>query len=190
MTIRNFEPNVRWTDDNGMLTERAKGFLRSLFDYIGAGTGTIPPTSLPGTGVTDGDKGDIIVSSGGTVWTLDPTAIPASTSVGGSLAVFPIDGADGEPGPMGPIGPAGPPGSGATGADGIPGPAIAFLIEGEQGEQGWPGMKGEQGPSGADGAIGPALFFPIEGEQGDPGWPGRDAFSEPTFASNLLMMGA
>jgi hypothetical protein len=52
VSVRNFEPNVPWVDDKGMLTERAKGFLRSLFDYIGAATGAIPSTSLGGNGIS------------------------------------------------------------------------------------------------------------------------------------------
>lgn len=45
-SIRNFEPDFRWSNPDGTLTERAKGFLRSLFDYIGAGAGVIPGGSI------------------------------------------------------------------------------------------------------------------------------------------------
>jgi hypothetical protein len=51
-TIRNFEPGAIWSDKNGMLSERAMGFLRDLFGYIGANTGSIPTGSLGGDGVS------------------------------------------------------------------------------------------------------------------------------------------
>lgn len=50
--LRNFEPPIRWVDDEGRLTERAQGFLRSLFEYIGANSGQIPTDSLGGDGVS------------------------------------------------------------------------------------------------------------------------------------------
>src|SRR4249919_428580 len=42
--------------------------LNSNFDKLDSAVGT-------GTGVTDGDKGDIIVSSSGTVWLFDPSVV-------------------------------------------------------------------------------------------------------------------
>lgn len=53
---------------------------------------TINGTSLLGSGdvsisttVSDGDKGDIIVSSGGTVWTLDPSVVPHPLTSGTAI---------------------------------------------------------------------------------------------------------
>ena len=50
--LRNFEPTVQWVNEDGTLTERAKGWMRSLFDYIGATTGTIPTGTLGGNGTS------------------------------------------------------------------------------------------------------------------------------------------
>lgn len=50
--FRNFEPGQRWAQDDGTLTERAKGWTRSVFDYIGATQGVIPITSIGGDGTT------------------------------------------------------------------------------------------------------------------------------------------
>ena len=41
-TLRNFEPGAQWSAEDGKLTERAMGFLRDLFGYIGANLGTTP----------------------------------------------------------------------------------------------------------------------------------------------------
>lgn len=50
--LRNFEPQTVWSQPDGTLSERAKGFLRNLFDYIGAQTGTIPVDTIGGDGVS------------------------------------------------------------------------------------------------------------------------------------------
>lgn len=45
-----------------------------------ANLGVVDTPVSPGAGITDGDKGDIIVSSGGTVWRIDPTWSPDITA--------------------------------------------------------------------------------------------------------------
>lgn len=52
MKIQQFEPGNKWTEADGTLTTRAKGYLRSLFAFIGADTGTTPVGSLGGDGTT------------------------------------------------------------------------------------------------------------------------------------------
>jgi hypothetical protein len=52
MSLRNFEPQVAWSNEDGTLSERAKGYLRALFDYIGASVGTVPTGSLGGNGTS------------------------------------------------------------------------------------------------------------------------------------------
>lgn len=52
MTLRQFEPTTVWADKDGLLTERAKGYLRGLWDYVGAGSGIVPIGSVGGDGST------------------------------------------------------------------------------------------------------------------------------------------
>jgi len=53
MTIlKNFDVPARWSNPDGTLTERARGFLRALFEYIGANTGVFPVDSIGGDGVS------------------------------------------------------------------------------------------------------------------------------------------
>lgn len=95
--------------------------------------------------------------------------------------VFDSDGGggDGDPGPPGTIGingangAVGPPGP-SGGPPGPPGPAT-FLMEPEQGEDGWP-IPGPRGVSGAAGPAGPVaspvIWMPDDGHDGDMGPPG------------------
>jgi hypothetical protein len=78
--LRNFEPTVKWVDENGFLTERAKGFLRSLFDFTGATAGTVPVGSLGGDGVS----GTLFLSALGT-WDLPDYPIGANPTVSAGL---------------------------------------------------------------------------------------------------------
>lgn len=53
MTIlKNFDVPARWSNPDGTLTERARGFLRALFQYIGANTGVFPVDSIGGDGAS------------------------------------------------------------------------------------------------------------------------------------------
>jgi hypothetical protein len=49
---RNFEPNSVWSRPDGTPSERALGWMRSLFDFIGATAGVIPVGAIGGDGVT------------------------------------------------------------------------------------------------------------------------------------------
>jgi hypothetical protein len=91
MTIlKNFDVPAKWSNQDGTLTERARGFLRSLFEYIGANVGTIPTESLGGDGVStntflreDGQWANPTALSGG-----NPTAQVGLTAVNGSASTF------------------------------------------------------------------------------------------------------
>lgn len=50
--LRNFEPPVKFVNPDGTLTDRALGYLRSLFKFTGADSGVVPVGSLGGDGVT------------------------------------------------------------------------------------------------------------------------------------------
>jgi hypothetical protein len=46
---KNFAPGDQWSMPDGTLTERARGWTRSVWDYTGMGVGTIPTVSLGGS---------------------------------------------------------------------------------------------------------------------------------------------
>jgi hypothetical protein len=46
---KNFSPYDQWSLSDGTLTERARGWTRSVWDYTGMGTGIIPTSSLGGS---------------------------------------------------------------------------------------------------------------------------------------------
>lgn len=158
---------------------------------IKIGDGTTPWSALPyitgtstgggtgGAGLTDGDKGDIIVSSGGEELNLDPAVVidcgtfegslPNSTPVGGVINVIGI--AQGPSGPSGPEGPSGVMGPiGPAGATGASGPAGPSGLQGPTGPAGGPvGATGPTGPSGLSGPAGPAGPSGLQGVAGPAG---------------------
>jgi hypothetical protein len=88
--LRNFEPTVRWSNPDGTLTERAKGYLRNLFDFTGATTGEIPVGALGGDGVS----GTLFYSAAG-VFDIpdypvgaDPTGAVGPTATVGTALTF------------------------------------------------------------------------------------------------------
>lgn len=50
--VRQFEPPVKFVNPDGTLTDRALGYLRSLFRFTGADSGQVPVDSLGGDGAT------------------------------------------------------------------------------------------------------------------------------------------
>lgn len=88
--LRNFEPGGKWSNDDHTLTDRAQGWMRQLFDYIGARVGVVPVTSAGGDGVTtttfwreDGNFAvpDYPVGA-------DPTATVGTTAINGTASTF------------------------------------------------------------------------------------------------------
>jgi hypothetical protein len=90
VSLRNFEPQVAWSNDDGTLSERAKGYLRALFDYIGATAGIVPTASLGGNGVST----TTFLREDGT-WSIpayptgaNPAATVGPTATNGTAATF------------------------------------------------------------------------------------------------------
>lgn len=50
--VRQFDPPVKFVNPDGTLTDRALGYLRSLFRFTGADSGQVPVDSLGGDGAT------------------------------------------------------------------------------------------------------------------------------------------
>jgi hypothetical protein len=90
LAARNFEPTAVWSRPDGTPTERALGWMRSVFDFTGATTGTIPVGSLGGDGVS----GTLFYSGAGTFdlpdypQPSDPTATVGPTANNGTAATF------------------------------------------------------------------------------------------------------
>lgn len=88
--LKTFDVPAKWANDDGTLTERARGFLRDLFAYVGANTGTLPVTSIGGDGTStttflreDGQWANPTALSGG-----NPTAQVGLTAVNGTASTF------------------------------------------------------------------------------------------------------
>lgn len=88
--LRNFDPPDFFTDSEGRLTERAQGFLRALFGYLGAAQGTIPVETIGGDGTTTTtflrEDGTFAVPAYPTG--ANPSASIGLTAANGSAATF------------------------------------------------------------------------------------------------------
>lgn len=87
--VRNFEPTSVWSTPDGKLTERAQGWTRSVFDYIGAGSGTVPIGSLgsPG-GTTAFLRADGTWATPAYPVAANPTGSVGTAAVNGSAVTF------------------------------------------------------------------------------------------------------
>jgi hypothetical protein len=86
--LRQFEPPVKFVNSDGTLTDRALGYLRSLFKFTGASDGLIPVDSLGGDGLTQTNY----LSETGT-WSIpapraNPTALVGLTAVNGTATTY------------------------------------------------------------------------------------------------------
>lgn len=88
--LRQFEPSSKWAEPDGTLTQRAIGWQRDLFRFLGVGDGTVPVTSLGGDGSTttrfyreDGTFAVPAYPVGA-----NPTASAGLSAVNGSAATF------------------------------------------------------------------------------------------------------
>lgn len=88
--LRNFEVDFIWSLPDGRLTDRALGWQRNLYDYIGAREGQIPVTAVGGDGVST----TTFLRSDGTFAVpsypvgANPTALIGTTAQNGTANTF------------------------------------------------------------------------------------------------------
>jgi hypothetical protein len=138
---------------------------------IGSGSG----------GVTDGDKGDITVSGGGLIWTIDAGVVTYAKmqNVTDARLLGRSAGSAGSPMEI-TVGAGLSLAAGALTATGSPAASASQQVvlsfeDGVDGEQGPPGINGTAGATGATGPTGPAgpaIFLLDEAFDGDAGPPG------------------
>jgi hypothetical protein len=141
---------------------------------IGAGAG----------GVTDGDKGDITVTGGGLIWTIDNGVVTYAKmqNVTDARLLGRSAGSAGSPMEI-TVGSGLSLSAGTLTATGSPAASasqqvVLFLEDGQDGEIGIPGREGAAGAAGSTGApgatgpAGPAIFLLDEAFDGDAGPPG------------------
>ena len=74
-------------DEGSALSTLATGLDFIGGGVIASGTGATKTINIPGGGVSDGDKGDVIVSGSGTQWLLDVSGVSAGSYTNASITV-------------------------------------------------------------------------------------------------------
>lgn len=86
--VRQFEPPVKFVNADGTLTDRALGYLRSLFRFTGADSGQVPVDSLGGDGVTQDNYLDESGNWSVPAQRANPTASVGLSTVNGTAATY------------------------------------------------------------------------------------------------------
>jgi hypothetical protein len=85
-------PRIETADRTGITFEQSEVVYDTDLDSVWLGDGSTAGGVQIGGGITDGDKGDITVSSSGTVWNIDAGAVGNTEIASGVDAVKIADG--------------------------------------------------------------------------------------------------